>query len=340
MTSPSRCEDIFVSVCFADVPLGDAACVTELAKLSRRLSERYRYCEILLVVDADSERDLQPLISRVLNARLLMVRPATPFYRRRTAVALEAIGDVVVLASLDELPAVDIIEMIEVAAQKGSIVIGRRSRAGVMNPVLRALGHSAGFRVDMRDMLTACYPRPLIGKLLVHPDRQLALRFPPVDGGIPVSWQLCGDSRPPSRSARELGRRLAVVQKLLVSSAPRVLTVVSVLSLIVVFSAFAYVGYAIIVWLALATIQPGWFTTSLVLSLTAAFLGGAIFGLTIGLQKVIEGLSGDVMDDIVNERASVDMFDQAMKELNVETTAAVHAVPSGPPAHVEAKGAA
>jgi hypothetical protein len=108
-----------------------------------------------------------------------------------------------------------------------------------------------------------------------------------------------------------------------------VLTVVSLLSLAVVFAGVAFAIYAVVVWATLKTIQPGWFTTSLVLSLTAAFLGVAIFGLSIGLQKVIEALISDAGDDIVDERSTVDMFDQAMKELNVEigTPAGVSTAP-------------
>lgn len=320
MIRDQRREDIFVSVCFADVWPSESY-LAELANLSKALTAKYRYCEILVVAFAGATVDYQPLISQVANVRLLMVRPGTPFYRRRSAVASEAIGDIVVLASIDEQPTINIIEMIELADVKGSIVIGRRSKAGLMNPTLRALGRSGGFRVDMRDMLTACYPRALLSKLLTHPDRQLALRFPPADASLPVIWQPGCEGCDRSRSFRELGRRLSMVHKLLVSSAPRVLALVSLLSLLVVFVALAFAIYVVVVWSILATIQPGWFTTSLVLSLTAAFLGGAVFGLTIGLQKVIESLSGDQIDEIVDERGSVDMFDQAMKELNVEISA-------------------
>jgi hypothetical protein len=336
MTRDHRREDIFVSVCFADVSPGSAG-RSELGEFSRRLAERYRYCEILLVVVADAALDHEPLLHEVANVRLLMVRPGTPLYRRRAAVASEAIGDIVALASIDEQPVLDILEMIELAAQKGSIVIGRRSNASLMNPALRALGSSAGFRVDMRDMLTAAYPRALLNKLLAHPDRELALRFPPSAAGMPVIWQPTRQAGGRGRSFREFGRRLSIVQKLLVSSAPRVLTLVSLLSLAVVLAGLAFALYAVMVWATLTTIQPGWFTTSLVLSLTAAFLGVAIFGLSIGLQKVIETLSSDVADDIVDERSAVDMFDQAMKELNVEIGAG-HAVAATPPDPVKAPG--
>ncbi|NOJ50949.1 hypothetical protein [Bradyrhizobium archetypum] len=320
MTRELGREDVFISVCFADFP-ADNGYLSELAKLSRRLTAQYRYYEILIVVVADAPLDYQSLINQTNNVRLLTTRSGTPLYRRRLAAASEAIGDIVVLASIDEQPALDLIEMIELTSQKNSIVIGRRSKSSVMNPALRALGRAAGFRVDMCYMLTASYPRALLSKLLVHPDRQVALRFPPADRGIPVVWLSDRESRSRTRSVREFGRRLSVVQKLLVSSAPRVLTLVSLLSLAVTCASVAFAIYAVIVWSTLVSIQPGWFTTTLAISLTTAFLGKAIFGLTVGLQKIIEALSNDVVDDIIEERSTINMFDQAMKDLNVEITA-------------------
>lgn len=335
MTPDQRREDIFVSVCFADVPAGKEH--DELGELSRRLAARYRYCEVLLIGAANASLDYEPLMREVANVRLLMVRPGTPLYRRRSAVASEAIGDIIALASIDEQPMLDIIEMIELAALKGSIVIGRRRNTSLMNPALRALGSSAGFRVDMRDMQTAAYPRALLNKLLAHPDPQLALRFPPSAAGIPVIWLERRGTGGRGRSLSELGRRLSIVQKLLVSTAPRVLTLVSLLSLAVVSAGFAFAIYAVVVWATLKTIQPGWFTTSLVLGLTAAFLGVAIFGISIGLQKIIEAVSREGADDIVDERSAGDMFAQAMTELNVEVVTD-HAVAEAPPERANGPG--
>lgn len=320
MTRELSREDIFVSVCFADLPAGDDS-LAELVNLSKRLTAQYRYYEILIVVVADAPLNYQSLISQATNVRLLMTRPGTPFYRCRLAAASEAIGDIVVLASIDEQPALDLTEMIELTAQKDSVVIGRRSKSSILNPALRALGRAAGFRVDMCCMLTASYTRALLSKILAHPDPQLALRFPPADHRIPVIWLSGREDSSPPRSVRELSRRLSVVQKLLVSSAPRVLTLVSLLSLAVMCASLAFVIYAVIARSTLVSIQPGWFTTSLALGLTAAFLGKAIFGLTIGLQKVIDALSSDVVDDIIDERSAINMFDQALKDLNVEITA-------------------
>lgn len=312
-------DDLLVSVCFAEVR-PDAASLAALETLVERLATRFRYWELLLVADADAAPGFAPLMGSLPNVRLLKVRHGAPFYRRRAAAASEAIGDVVVLASVEELPSLDVVEMIEAAESVGSIVIGRRRHGSLLNPALRALGGGAGFRVDVRDMLTAAYPRTLLNRLLAHPDRLLALRFPPADHGIPVLWRDAEGAEAPRRQLQEVGRRFNLIQRLMVSSAPRVLSLVSVLSVLVILSSLAFSAYAVVVWLTLPT-QPGWFTTSIVLSLTAFFLGCAILGLSMGLQKVIELLSGEVNEDIVDEQASGDLFGQVMQELNVEIDA-------------------
>ncbi len=313
----ARRDDLFVSVAVPELSAGLGAAEI-VRRIAGALAERFRYWEILIVVGPDAAQGLEPLLTGGGNIRLLTVRHGTPFYRRRVAVAAEAIGDVVLLVSLDEEPLLDLVAMIERAEARAGIVIGRRASASLLNPVLRALGRSAGFRADGRDMLTAAYPRPLLSQLLAHPDRQLALRFPPSDEGIPVEMQECRGAGGPSRSIRDVRRRLDLLFRLLISSAPRVLTLVALLSLLVTASAVAFAGYAVIVWLTFPSVEPGWFTTSIVLSGTAAFLGLAIFGLTIGMHHVMDAHAADTAADIIAERSEADLFGQVVHELNVE----------------------
>ncbi|WP_211246048.1 hypothetical protein [Cereibacter changlensis] len=316
MKPPPLREDIFVSVCIPNLALTGTA-AAELQELCAGIAARFRFWEVLLTVSAENADDYEPLMARIGNIRLLKLRHGTPFYRRRVAAASEAIGDVVVLTAVDEQAGLDIVAMIERAAASNTIVLGKRRSRSPMNPLLEALGRSAGFRVSSRSMLTMAYPRTLLNRLLAHPDPQLALRFPPADQALPVLWQPATVQRR-RRLFSDFGRKLGLVQKLLVSSAPRVLTLVASLSLVVALGSVALAIYAVVVWLTLSGVQPGWFTLTLVLSLTALFLSVAIFGLSIGLQKLVESVSGALGDDILDERSSVDLFGQVMKELNVE----------------------
>jgi hypothetical protein len=299
-----------------------------LSSLAEQLSAHFRYWELLIVADVDKAAGYDPIVRAIPNVRLLKVRHGTSFYRRRVAIASEAIGDVVMISTLDDIPQLPVVAMIEKAEQSGAMVVGRRGYTRLLNTPFRMLGASAGFRVDANDMLTTAYSRTVLNKLLNHPDPQLALRFPPVDDGITVLSQparggLAERRRPSLRHAR---RRLGLLQKLLVGSAPRVLGIVALLASLVSVSAIVFVVYATVIWLTVAHVQPGWFTTSLVLGLTAFFLGCAIFGLSIGLQKLIDLLSADVADDVVDETTAVDLFREVFDELNIEQD---HGAPAG-----------
>jgi hypothetical protein len=309
-------DDVFVSVCFADD--ADAAnLLRRLEPLADALTAAFRYREILIAISEDNDNDFDPILARIANVRVVTVRRATPFYRRRVAIASEAIGDVVALCALEELAFLDVIAMIQTAVDQDAIVIGSRCRKSLLTTLLRALGRSAGFRVSAEDMLTAAWPRTVLNQLLSHPDRELALRFPPSDQALRVVRREASGIGT-ARSTRELGRRLSLIQRLLISTAPIVLNVVALFSLVVLFSAGLLALYAVAVWLFLSTVQPGWFTTMLVISLISGFLGAAIFGLAIGLQSILETLRDRRVDDIIGERSAMDLFGRVLRELNVE----------------------
>lgn len=311
-------EDIFISVCcvLSDI---DTLNLAEFKKLAASISGRFKYWEILIGVPSDIKWDSTALLSAVANLRILSIRSATSFYRARLAVASDAIGDVVLLTSAEELSVFDPVKMIEQSNANDAIVIGRRQRSGFANPFLVAFGRSAGFRVDERDMLTAAYPRTLLNRILAYTDAQLALRFPPQDNSLPVEWIIQSEKSNREQPFREIGRRFGLIHRLMINSAPRVLTSVSLLSLVVMCIGILFAAYAALSWLTIDDIQPGWLTTSLALSMTATFLSCAIFGLSIGLQRVIELITQkDISDDVTAEKSTVDMFGQVFHLLNVD----------------------
>ncbi|VWX53014.1 hypothetical protein [Novosphingobium sp. 9U] len=294
-------DDLLVSVALSGPPR-DQAQLQQLVALSRQLDARFRYWEVLLACDpghdAPSELADGQLQASVPNLRLLQPRPGASFYQRRLAVASEAIGDVVVLTAASEVGYLNLAAMIETAEARHSLVVGRHVDANPLGSLAMALGRGAGLTIGPHDMLTIAFPRALLGIVLAHPDRLLATRFPPVDQRLPIVRQdmRAGAGLPRFRSGSETGpllfRRTEILHRLTISSAPRVLTLVAVAALLAAFGGTLFAIYSVIVWLTLAHIQPGWFTTSLALSLTAAFLGFAIFGLSIGLRRLLEALTG------------------------------------------------
>lgn len=321
MSTSGLREDVLVSVCFSDIG-ANSENLDQLRAVAIQIGKRFRFWEILLVVSTNDTSDFAPLLTSTDNLRILRVRRHAEFYRRRAVAAAEAIGDVVVLASLEDVPYVNLIAMIDTAADTGEMVIARHAAASprnaVLEPLVRMLGRSAGFRVSAQDMQTMALPRTLLNQLLVRSDRQLALRFPPRDAGMPVRSMLADVSRPDQRSLRDVGRRLTLIQWLLVSSAPRILLYVSFLSLAVTLIGIVYALYALGAWLFLDTLAEGWLTLSLMLSMTATVLGVALLGISLGLQQVLDLLSREVLDDVVDEQGSMDLFSKVASDLNVE----------------------
>jgi hypothetical protein len=314
-----RREDFLISVCFAEAP-DSAEAQAYLRDFAKQLNAAWRYWEILLVMDASDDVDLEKLLEDIPNLRLLKTRGMSQVYRRRVIGASEAIGDLVVLSAIEELPHLDITEMLIQAGETDTVVVARRDeRRLLLDGMLNLLGRSSGFRVQARDMQTAVLPRTLLNRLLARADRQLALRFIPRDSGLPVRYYHLADGAQPTRAAG-LGRRLGILQKLLVHSAPSVLGSVSLLAILMSLGGFAFAAYAFCVWLVMENVQPGWFTTSLAISLTASFLGVAIFGLAAGMLNLIDLLTPDALDDVVDERSNADLFSRVAQDLNIETT--------------------
>ncbi|MDO8900644.1 MAG: hypothetical protein Q7V15_04740 [Phenylobacterium sp.] len=324
---PNCREDVLVSVCFADAEFDEAG-YGALTRMAERLAERFRYWEILILDDGAQRHMEEHLLRSVENLRLLRTSAGLAFYRRRVTVASEAIGDLVLLTAAEEVGQIDVIAMLTAAEQEDAIVVARKPGWSALNPPLRVLGRTAGFEVNALDMLSSVFPRTQLNRLLARTDRELAVRFPPADGLTPVIWQTCPTAVGKTRSLRETRRRFTLLHRLLISSSPRVLALLGLGSMLVVVFALAYIAYAILVWLAFDDVQSGWLTTSVVLGLTTAFLGTAIFGLSIGLQNVIEMLSNTTNDVVLEERSAVDLFGRVIEELNVEIGAGLSHSPA------------
>jgi len=316
----ARREDILVSVCFGDLPV-DADTLEGVAALARQLDARFRFHEIV-VVAAESHKDaLLALVRRVENLRLLTVRDGTPFYRRRVIAADEAIGDVVVMANAVELPHLDPVAMIERAADDQKMVLAARA-AGLVDRTLAgplvALGRLAGFKVSLRDLQTMAVPRTLLNQLLAHPDPDLALRFPPRDVRLPLAFAAATSGMPTLREAGQKGRRLALLQKLLVYVAPSLLMTVTMASALLAVIGFVYAFYVLGAWIVVEDLAPGWLTLSAMLSLTAFFLGVSIMGLSLGLQQLLARAGRDGFDGVASEINRIDLFGQVASDLNVD----------------------
>ena len=316
-------EDILVSICFSDLPATDEA-FTALRDLARRLDLRFRFGEIILVVDDNGHEDYLPLVEQIADLRLLTIRQGNSYYDRRVIAAEEAIGDVVLIGNFDEIPHIDLLQMLERAAGQNTVLLATRAnrhsvRSGLSTPII-ALGRAAGFTVNLNDLQTIALPRSQLNQILLHSDPQLALRFPPRDPRLPLSF-FSVDNNVPFRGRgglQQFKRRVQLLQKLLVYLAPILLMLVTLSSTVLTLLGFGYAVYVVGVWIFLDNLSPGWLTTSAMLSLSATFMGISILGLSLGLQQVLSQKSQNNLETIAHEINRIDLFGKVASDLNVD----------------------
>lgn len=321
LSTEARREDILVSICLSDMPPTPAA-LANVAEFASLLDARFRFREIVLVTKASEQKAFLPLVKAIPNVRLFVVREGLSPYHERVVAASEAIGDVVLLAGPEQFGTLDHIAMIEAAASEGRIIVGLRDGPRglrrVLTLMLTAAGRAAGFLAGLQNGPTIAVPRTLLNPLLEHSDPDLALRFIPRDPAFPVATFAPKPGKSLPAETRSITRRLGLIAKLVLHMAPNALLIVTLASGLLTCLGVAYAVYVVGVCVFLPVIEPGWLTISTMLSLTAIFLGTSIFGLSIGVQRILSLLRHDTSDSVAQEVNRTDLFGQVAFELNVD----------------------
>jgi hypothetical protein len=316
-----RREDILVSICLSDIE-PTAAAYAQVAEFARMLDARFRFREIVLVAKSSEQLQIMSLMKTTANLRLFIVRDGLSSYEERVVAAAEAIGDVVLVASLDQFESLDHVGMIEAAAADGQIVVGLRPEprglSRVLSLLLSVVGSAAGFRTGLRDGPTMAIPRTLLNQLLEHSDPDLAMRFIPRDPVFPVATVAPKPSQSAQRQTLSITQRLGLIEKLVLHMAPRILPIVALAAALLTCLGLVYTVYTVVVFVLLSTTQPGWVTISMIMGLTATFLGASILGLSIGIQRLLSLMRHRATDSVAREVNSVDLFGQVASELNVD----------------------
>lgn len=314
-------EDILVSICFSDLPATDEA-FSALRNLAHRLDLRFRFREIIIVVNDKGHEDYLPLVEQISDLRLFTIRPGNSYYDRRVIAAEEAIGDVVIIGNSDEMAHIDLLEMAEQVGSQNVILLATRSirhsvRAGLSAPIT-ALGRVAGFKVNLNDLQTIALPRSQLNQILSHSDPELALRFPPRDPRLPLSFFPVENNVPFNGGFYQLKRRVQLLQKLLVYLAPTLLLLVTLSSTVLTLLGIGYAIYVVGVWIFLDDLAAGWLTTSAMLSLSATFMGVSILGLSLGMQHILNHRGKNNLEKIAHEINRIDLFGKVASDLNVD----------------------
>lgn len=313
-------EDVVVSVCFSELAPTPAT-FAAIRACAATLDTAYRFREIILVVDDTCRAAFLDVVREVPNTRLFVVRRGTEYYDRRVIAAEEAIGDLVILGNLDEIAALDVLAFLEFAEAENAVTMAFRPARRPFKRLLAwpfiALGKLAGFNVDPAEFQSIAVPRTLLNLLLAHDEPRLALRFPPRDPRLPREWFRTGVNVESRTAFTGIGRRLHLLQTLLVYLTPTLLTVVALSSALLTLVGFAYAAWIVGAVLLVEQLAPGWLTTNAMLAVSAIFMGFSTLGLSLGLQHLLKQQRRLKCDLVPEEVNRIDLFQQVAFDLNV-----------------------
>lgn len=310
--------EYLVSFCLAQE--GDwkvAAEIATIAALDAQCEQQLRYWEILYVaseVHRDEILAAAGQLAALKSVRIVLVRDGVSYYRRRKTGAAEAIGDVVVLSSFAEIAHADLIGFAEQAMSTGGIIIGRRR--GRFQPILHSLlGVISGYRVDSRDLKTIALHRNPLVAILARPTAPVDLRFEPKRGVIPYVRREVREARGGGEAG--LWQRFELLAEIISNSASRFLSAFAVAASFVMVFAAVYGIYAVVVILTLENVQPGWFSTAIAQSGTAAFFSLGMSILALGIGNILDRLDAPRSHEVVDEIGNISFYGRTT-DLNIE----------------------
>lgn len=317
--SRARVDAFLLSVGLV-VPKINPDAIEILKKIEQFLSRDFEFWELLIVTPFSRNGDkaiYTEAATAIQNVRMLRVADIDNFYTLRLAIASEAIGDVVILTSLDEATVLDISRLAKQVYERDDVVIFSRKEWAKSLVVLPILSLISGFNINKADTLTIGFPRSWLSLALGRRDAALLLRFEKPSSVFSFNRESVPDNCRLPRSFSESRRRFNLLTDLLSNSSFRILQGLAAVSYCVTLGAIFYGLYVVMVWLFKSDVSPGWLTTSLVQISIASFLGISVAAISMSLLKIFERLDGVVKYSIVDELNSVDLF-KGRERLNVE----------------------
>ncbi|MCI5045889.1 MAG: hypothetical protein MRY59_00180 [Aquisalinus sp.] len=315
----SQRKDYLLSLVLVETSLPDGI-GADLKPVLSNLAQAFQYWEIIIVISGiqASSQDLGEQFANLPNVRVLCVWDRAGYYRLRTLGASEAIGDVVIISTLQEALISDLAALADKSRDAGEPVVISLSKAlDAFSPMRTSLSSLTGYKLLKSDTHTAAFPRHDLNRILEMPTADLDLRFERQDAMTPRKRIAASEHKNwPARKGHFL-QRFALISDLIASSAPRALSAISLLSALVAVASLLYCAYAIIVYFSGIDVQDGWLTISLVLGLTSFFLSCALGALSLGLVAILDRLSGGRQQVILEEFSNTDFFRET-NDLNID----------------------
>lgn len=313
-------NDSFFSVCIIDDHNSEKELKNSVQLISTSFENTYKFWEIILVSSVDNKKrnTIDSILINSKNIRYIGVKDNLSHYQKRVIASQEAIGDYILLTSPDEIEEINFIEMLESSFLESKIVIANYNRSSrFLNWITSILGSMAGYRVSDQTARTIVFPRTNLNYILEHYDNYIGLRylnFNDFQDAIIYEINFKNSKR---NFLYSLSQKFDLAWRLIVLSAPKILFIIAFLSILAIFLGLFSVFYVFLVLVFLTDIQPGWATTTLLISSLVILLGGVLFGISLGIQRLIDLLSKDDRNSIIQERDANNLFSIEEKKFNV-----------------------
>jgi hypothetical protein len=313
--SRARRTDTLVSVVVVS-PRGKHVSADVLAAVRELLAERFEFSELVVISASDEDPDTSdPSTSSVRRIRC----EGRPSFDELAALGYaEAIGDVVVAASADELGLFGLETVLAPLLAGDDLVRVRRRRANLFGRIGSKLVEAVTGRiVDSRFYRTLGVSRTLLSTLASHPEQVAFLRFAETRA-VAKQTVLVVDAPAPRGGLRYHAGRIDLTVRLVAEAAPRLLRFSAATCAVFAAGALALLLYVPLVWLFKAEVAEGWTSTTLLLAGWMFVQSAAMSAICLGAGRLLDRTGAKTRPWRVVSDLSTGRVFPAARILNVE----------------------
>ena len=317
-----RDQLVSVAIIATGVPEQDTLAAKAALEFVKSAFDFFEVALFVRVSDFEKHRKQYEDVVHSRNVRCVVLRDGVGDYRTAVVAATQTIGDFVFVIHADEFELINFETMYDAIVEHGrSVALRFNRRIGLSGRVMgRLLSATSGYHVDPTLLRSAVHSRTHIGEIAARADREVALRFMPRGeqrGSDLYVLDVQRKGKAPRSSLKSgIGHSLEIFS----NSPPSFYRLMALFSFAITFFAVGFAAYAVSLLLIGVDLQPGWLTTSLAISGSAAFMSLALAGIFSALHQILSLLRDDYGNEIVQDLSNIDLF-REFRRLNIEPSA-------------------
>ncbi len=292
-----------------------------IVKQCEKISETYLFTEIL-IINNSSNFSAKEMIDRLsvsgAQCRVIQFDRKLNFDQLASHAYKESIGDIVLVASVEELQTVPIEVLVEKIYQGQNLVRTKRIKAKFLERLIsKIIGILTGLDIDTRFMRTMAMNRSLLSELLPQEDlisffRFYSRHFEPNQETIKINTPIL------RKGWKTLTERAWTLAQLLSMSAQRLLSIMVCFSSLLTFLSFIWLNYVIFIYFFKTDVSEGWVSLSFVMG--SGFLIQTLTStvLCLGLSRLLDKQTRHSNSRITSDLSSSDFF-KDFNQVNVQS---------------------